>query len=145
MKAIKNIRLRNYNYSTNSYYFVTILTNYRRPYLVQDLYELVNTAIQELNELEGVKVDYAVVISNHIHLILILNNCPMKLGEIVRRLKAKTSQKAGLKLWQPNYYEHVIRHDQALSRIRQYIINNPHVEQIKFRDFYDSNKPDHRA
>ena len=140
MKAIKNIRLRNYDYSTNGYYFVTVLTNYRRPYLAKDLYELVNTAIQELNELEGVKVDYAVVMSNHIHLILILINCPFKLGEIVRRLKAKTSRKAGFKLWQPNYYEHVIRHDRALSRIRQYIINNPHVEQIEFRDFYDNNK-----
>ena len=145
MKAIKNIRLRNYNYSTNGYYFVTILTNYRRPYLVQDLYELVNTTIQELNELEGIKVDYAVVMSDHIHLILILNNCPLKLGEIVRRLKAKTSQKAGLKLWQPNYYEHVIRHDRALSRIWQYIIDNPHVGQIEFRDFYDSNKPDYKT
>ena len=101
--------------------------------------------IQELNELEGVRVDYAVVMSNHIHLILILSDCPLKLGEIVRRLKAKTSQKAGLKLWQPNYYEHVIRHDQALSRIRQYVINNPHVEQIEFRDFYDSNKPDRKT
>jgi REP element-mobilizing transposase RayT len=140
MKAIKNIRLRNYDYSINGYYFVTVLTNYRRPYLVQDLYELVNIAIQELNELEGVKVDYAVVMSNHIHLILILSDCPLELGEIVRRLKAKTSQKAGLKLWQPNYYEHVIRHDLALSRIRQYIINNPHVEQIEFRNFYDSNR-----
>ena len=140
MKAIKNIRLRNYNYSTNGYYFVTVLTNYRRPYLANNLYELVNTAIQELNELEGVKVDYSVVMSDHIHLILILNNCPLTLGEIVRRLKAKTTRKAGLKLWQPNYYEHVIRHDQALSRIRQYIINNPHVEQIEFRNFYDSNK-----
>ena len=99
MKAIKNIRLRNYDYSINGYYFVTVLTNYRRPYLVQDLYELVNIAIQELNELEGVKVDYAVVMSNHIHLILILNDCPLKLGEIVRSLKAKTSRKAGLKLW----------------------------------------------
>ena len=140
MNAIKNIRLRNHDYSTNGYYFVTVLTNYRRPYLTKNLYKLINTAIQELNELEGVKVDYAVVMSNHIHLILILNNSPLKLGEIVRRLKAKTSQKAGLKLWQPNYYEHVIRHDQALSRIRQYIVNNPHVEQIEFRDFYDSNK-----
>lgn len=139
MKAIKNIRLRNYDYSTNGYYFVTVLTNYRRPYLAQDLYELVNTTIEGLNELEGVKVDYAVVMSNHIHLILILNNCSLKLGEIVRRLKAKTSRKAGLKLWQPNYYEHVIRHDQALAQIRQYIINNPHVEQIEFKDFYDSN------
>ncbi len=138
MKTIKNIRLKNYNYSTNGYYFVTVLTNYRRPYLAKDLYELVNAAIQELNELEGVKVDYAVVMSDHIHLILILNNCPLKLGEIVRRLKAKTSRKAGLKLWQPNYYEHVIRHDRALSRIRQYIIDNPHVEQIEFRDFYNN-------
>ncbi len=141
MNAIKSIRLRNHDYSTNGYYFVTVLTNYRRPYLTKNLYKLINTAIQELNELEGVKVDYAVMMSNHIHLILILNNSPLKLGETVRRLKAKTSQKAGLKLWQPNYYEHVIRHDQALSRIRQYIVNNPHVEQIEFRDFYDSNKP----
>jgi putative transposase len=145
MKTIKNIRLRNYSYSTNGYYFVTVLTNYRRPYLTKDLYELVSTAIQGLNELEGVKVDYAVVMSDHIHLILILNNCPLKLGEIVRRLKGKTSRKAGLKLWQPNYYEHVIRHDQALSRIRQYIINNPHVEQIEFKDFYDSNKSHRKA
>ena len=141
MNAIKNIRLRNHDYSTNGYYFVTVLTNYRRPYLTQNLYRLVNVAIKELNKLDGVKVDYAVVMSNHIHLILILNNSPLRLGEIVRRLKAKTSQKAGLKLWQPNYYEHVIRHDQALSRIRQYIVNNPHIEQIEFRDFYDSNKP----
>lgn len=145
MKAIKNIRLRNHDYSTNGYYFVTVLTNYRRPYLTKNLYKLVNAAIQELNELEGVKVDHAVVMSNHIHLILILNNSPLKLGEIVRRLKAKTSQKAGLTLWQPNYYEHVIRHDQALSRIRQYVINNPHAEQIEFRDFYDSNKPDRKT
>ncbi len=140
MKAIKNIRLRNYDYSTNGYYFVTVLTNHRRPYLTKNLYKLVNAAIKELNKLDGVKVDYSVVMSNHIHLILILSNCPLKLGEIVRRLKAKTSQKAGLKLWQPNYYEHVIRHDQALARIRQYVINNPHAKQIEFRDFYDSNR-----
>ena len=139
MKTIKNIRLKNYNYSTNGYYFVTVLTNYWRPYLTKNLYKLVNAVIQELNKLDGVKVDYSVVMSNHIHLILILNNCPLKLGEIIRRLEAKTSRKVGLKLWQPNYYEHVIRHDQALLRIRQYIINNPHVEQIEFRDFYDSN------
>ena len=145
MKVIKNICLRNYNYSTNGHYFVTVLTNYRRPHLVKNLHELVNTTIQELNELEGVKVDCSVVMSNHIHLILILNNCPLKLGEIVRRLKAKTSRKAGLKLWHPNYYEHVIRHDRALSRIRQYIINNPHVEQVEFRDFYDSNRSHYKA
>ncbi len=28
-------------------------------------------------------------------------------------------------LWQHNYYEHIIRNDTELTRIRQYIINNP--------------------
>lgn len=29
------------------------------------------------------------------------------------------------KLWQRNYYEHVVRNDDDLLKIRQYIINNP--------------------
>ena len=29
------------------------------------------------------------------------------------------------RLWQRNYYEHIIRDDQSLNRIRQYILNNP--------------------
>ena len=82
MKSIKNIRLSNYDYSTNGYYFVTVLTNYRRPYLTKNLYKLVNAAIQELNKLDGVKVDYSVVMPNHIHLILVLSDSPLKLGEI---------------------------------------------------------------
>lgn len=28
-------------------------------------------------------------------------------------------------VWQRNYYEHVIRHDDEFNRIREYIINNP--------------------
>ncbi len=27
--------------------------------------------------------------------------------------------------WQPNYYEHIIRNEKELSRIREYIQNNP--------------------
>jgi len=29
------------------------------------------------------------------------------------------------RLWQRNYYEHIIRDEAALDRIRQYIVNNP--------------------
>jgi hypothetical protein len=29
------------------------------------------------------------------------------------------------KFWQNNYYEHVIRNDDEMSRIRQYIVDNP--------------------
>ena len=72
----------------------------------------------------------------HIHLILILEQCEFKLGEVVRRLKAVTSKQSGIKLWQPNYYEHVIRNERALGKIREYIINNPLAERIEFTQFY---------
>jgi REP element-mobilizing transposase RayT len=29
------------------------------------------------------------------------------------------------KLWQRNYYEHIIRNENELNRIREYIANNP--------------------
>ncbi len=31
----------------------------------------------------------------------------------------------GISVWQRNYYEHIIRDDMELNRIRQYIIENP--------------------
>ena len=31
----------------------------------------------------------------------------------------------GVKLWQRNYYEHVIRNDRDLDRVREYIAANP--------------------
>ncbi|MBL7074911.1 hypothetical protein ISS37_06705 [candidate division KSB1 bacterium] len=40
------------------------------------------------------------------------------------------------KLWQRNYYEHVIRNEDELNRIREYIINNP------LRWEYDRDNPD---
>ena len=31
----------------------------------------------------------------------------------------------GVSIWQRNYFEHVIRNEQSLNRIRQYILDNP--------------------
>lgn len=31
------------------------------------------------------------------------------------------------KLWQRNYYEHVIRHENSLAKIREYIVANPRI------------------
>jgi REP element-mobilizing transposase RayT len=35
------------------------------------------------------------------------------------------NQTPGAALWQRNYYEHIIRNDDDLRRIRAYICNNP--------------------
>jgi REP element-mobilizing transposase RayT len=69
-------------------------------------------------------------------MVLILKNCELKLAEIVRRLKAEVTKQVGFRLWQPNYYEHVIRNELALAKIREYIKNNPLAEEIELKRFY---------
>lgn len=61
----------------------------------------------------------------------VMNHAPT-VGYIVRAFKARctyaVNQKrdtSGLPLWQRNYYEHIIRNEPELNKIREYIINNP--------------------
>ena len=49
---------------------------------------------------------------------LVANKC-------LELFKSKHPDKLMGKLWQRNYYEHIIRDEQALDNIRQYIIDNP--------------------
>jgi REP element-mobilizing transposase RayT len=57
---------------------------------------------------------------------------PGSLGAIIQNFKSISARKInqircmrGSPLWQRNYYEHIIRHDGELNRIRQYISDNP--------------------
>jgi REP element-mobilizing transposase RayT len=61
----------------------------------------------------------------------------MSLGDVVHRFKTMTTKRYadGVKqlgwppfrgrLWQRNYYEHIIRNEESLNRIREYIAANP--------------------
>lgn len=136
MRGIKNIRLKNYDYGSSGYYFITIVSKLRKNIFV-DKKGLIERELLNLTEqINGLNIDYFVIMPNHIHLILILEESGLKLGEIIRRFKAKISYSTGENIWQPNYYEHVIRNDKALNKIREYIITNPDAELLKFDEFY---------
>ncbi|SEH76811.1 hypothetical protein SAMN02927937_01313, partial [Paenimyroides aquimaris] len=55
------------------------------------------------------------------------------IGAIVRGYKSSVTKQinllcafdAPIKLWQRNYYDHIIRNEQSYQRISEYIINNP--------------------
>jgi putative transposase len=49
----------------------------------------------------------------------------MTINEYIRNVKQNKWQPFDGKLWQRNYYEHIIRNEDELNRIRKYIINNP--------------------
>ncbi len=99
-------------------------------------------------------LDAFVVMPNHVHGIVIIidrtvgaknfsplprkdakvrtpNRSPSKtIGSIVRGFKIGVTKwfresRVTEKVWQRNYYEHIIRDEEALSRIRQYVNNNP--------------------
>ncbi|MEN6336146.1 MAG: transposase [Phycisphaerales bacterium] len=75
------------------------------------------------------------------------NPSRLSLSDVVHRFKSLTTNRyaEGVRhhdwspfpgrLWQRNYYEHIIRNDVALSRILQYIADNP------ARWAFDSNNP----
>ncbi|MFA5701239.1 MAG: transposase [Desulfuromonas sp.] len=91
-----------------------------------------------------VTLDQFIVMPNHIHGIIIIthpvgakNFSPMPkcgtsrtIGSIIRGFKIGVTKWAkGYtdmdKVWQRNYYEHIIRNDDDLRMIREYIQHNP--------------------
>ena len=91
-------------------------------------------------------LDAFVVMPNHVHGVVIIKESnvgatggsPIRrgprqrsLGSFLSGFKSATTKRindlrrtSGL-VWQRNYYEHVIRNEQSLRRIREYIANNP--------------------
>ena len=136
MVRIKQIRLKQYNYKSDGYYFVTTVCDLRQN-LLKDNEQQIEKELKNLEEkTAGLSLDYFVVMPNHVHIIFILQNSSLHLGEIVRRFKAKASHSFQKNVWQPNYYEHVIRNEKALEKIRDYIIHNPQELLLKFDQFY---------
>ena len=45
--------------------------------------------------------------------------------EYIRGVKNKKWTRFNGKLWQRNYWEHIIRNENAYQQIAQYIVNNP--------------------
>jgi len=168
----KSIRLKEYDYSFPGWYYVTLCA-YNRTNLFGKVIngkmilndsgkiakdEWLNTKQIRIN----VELDYYVIMPNHLHGIIIieqsinsrgeLNSLPANntghiqyaptndkfkspsqtLGAIVRGFKSSVTKKIreisgdpGLKVWQSNYYEHIIRNELDLHNIRQYIEHNP--------------------
>src|SRR5579884_1647362 len=142
----RSIRLKDRDYSLAGSYFVTICTNGRAC-----LFGEVGSGGMTLNAggltveacwqqlavwYENISLDVYIIMPDHIHGIIGIDesNSQINLGNIIGRFKSHSTHVymqgmqqhnwtpfAG-KLWQRNYYERIIRHDDELQSIRQYII-----------------------
>ena len=140
----KSIRLPGFDYSQAGAYFVTICSNQRRCLFGEILdYRMEANAVGLLiaacwlrlgDDYPFIALDTWVLMPNHLHAIIWLgsNNPSRKpLSQIVASFKAMSTSKVrkafgnNIKLWQRGYFEHIIRNDDDLFRIREYIVGNP--------------------
>jgi len=168
----KQIRLKNYDYSLNGYYFITVCSMDRKNIFG----EIINNedsvgangcwpdnnikiklnrfgliVDEELKNTENIrheiKLGQYAIMPNHLHCIIIINRAasqpPLQTtSNIINRKQTLSSFVSGFKsvvtkrinilrgtpkkpVWQRSYYDHIIRSNKSLKRIREYISGNP--------------------
>lgn len=146
----KLLRLKDYDYSQPGYYFVTICSNDKSnlfgeivgaddaahtPVMqANHIGKIVYKCWDKINEIyEHVKTDEFCLMPNHFHGIIVINENSVQsylpLQKIIQGFKSVTTRSCYQfqhpVIWQRGYYEHIIRNEQDLLTIKEYIVNNP--------------------
>src|SRR5574344_1284299 len=149
-----SIRLKGYDYSQAGLYFVTICLQDRlclfgkiedEKMILNDVGLMIERQWTDLiNRFDNVRLYNFVIMPNHFHAIIeivVKENINMSLKkktldeiigdfesivtlEYIRGVKDYNWQPFNKRLWQRNYYEHIIRNEQSYNTIYNYIINN---------------------
>lgn len=154
IKHRKPNRLKGYDYSNAGWYYVTICTHNHKSYfgkvtngkmVLNSLGIIAKEYWEKIKSLhKNIELDYFVIMPNHIHGIIILNNAvgdakfasptdrtKMELSKIIQQFKRAVTikNKAFIKYsnfkWQRSFYDRIIRNDYELYNIRKYIKQNP--------------------
>jgi REP element-mobilizing transposase RayT len=146
-------RLRDYDYSRDGYYFITICTGDRKEFFgdireakidLNRYGEIVDQCWRDLpKHYPNCSLDSFVIMPNHVHGIIVIDNGNVvgnglkpfpthRLSEMIRGFKTFSSRKINEEIkisnkfrWQKSFYDHIIRNDKSLENLRQYIMYNP--------------------
>ena len=144
----KNLRLKDYDYTQQGLYFITICINNREKYFgdianhiltLNNAGEMIARSWLELeNQFPFIGFHEYIIMPNHFHgIIEIKDQSPIHLGDIIGAFKSITTnhyikgvhekewQSFEKRFWQRNYYEHVIRDEKSYLKLSEYIQNNP--------------------
>ncbi len=143
----KNIRLKDFDYSKNGYYFITICT-YKRQKLFGEIVgetlcgrpgKMIEKWLLEIqNKFADVKICDYVIMPDHLHFIISKSGDhtgsplrdivgwfkTMTTNEYIQKVKELEYEEFYQKIWQRGYYEHVIRDEKDYMVKTEYIMNN---------------------
>lgn len=153
LQTRKPNRLKNYNYSQNGAYFITICTKDRKHILSKIEIEpttvgnavlgipsvkllkygkITDKIISQINCFyDEIKIDKYIIMPNHLHLIISINNNGASrtthptISDYIRTIKRFINQEIGYNIWQKSFYDHIIRDKYDYQTRWQYIDDNP--------------------
>ena len=154
----ESMRLKDYDYAQDGYYFVTICAENKIEYfgkiidgkiVLNEIGKIVNQCWLEIpKHFPDVLLDEHIIMPNHIHGVIAIenNNCVVgnenfrslrgwhgaksrSLSSIIRGFKIGVTKWCCQNnydfVWQKSFYDHVIRNEKSLDKIRKYIVENP--------------------
>ena len=139
MKFHKRRRLKNYDFASNGAYFITFCTFEKlnrfwtkdvfpndAEYQFNDCGMIMQRAIEQIPAFyPSVSVDHYVIMPNHVHLILVLNDSDVSVSTIIRHLKSAVTKEYGAPIFQRSFHDHIIRDFSDYEMIWNYIEDNP--------------------
>jgi REP element-mobilizing transposase RayT len=143
VKFRKSTRLENYNYQNNGAYFVTVCTVLNKGLIGEKEKEILKDELKAIeSRFDGVMVDYYAIMPDHLHVILVFHKAEVGLPRVIQAFKSLTTRRLkkeghkGRAFWQRNYYEHIIRDEKTLQKIRTYIQENPMADRLDIEEIY---------
>ncbi|MBL8161974.1 MAG: transposase [Anaerolineae bacterium] len=145
--ARKSPRLQGFDYASEGAYFITICVQNRMHLFgtVRDDKMHLNSAgemvvtrwLEIAARYPHVDLDAFVIMPNHLHGIVLLEQQDVGLTQIIQWFKIVTTNRfiqghrqhgwenfTG-KLWQRSFHDHIVRSEVELNRIREYVMHNP--------------------
>jgi putative transposase len=147
----KSTRLKEYDYSQFGFYFITICLKERKEFfskvidgkiILTEFGKIVEDILIELPKYYNIEIDSYIIMPDHIHIIIVVDNDPTReknistkiktLSDVIGKFKSYSTKRIRTQLkgtqdfnWQKSFYDRIIRSEKELYQIRKYIEENP--------------------
>ena len=126
----KRPRITGFSYIGFHRYSLTICTKHRKSLFTDaDTVDAVLTTIRQSAKTRDFALFAYCFMPDHVHLVVSALSESADLQKFVANWKQLSGfghkQKTGESLWQPSYFDHVLRDDEETSRAVRYVLENP--------------------
>lgn len=126
----KHVRLSRKNYVGLGAYFVTICCDRKDRLLTgTNVGEWIVSILVTIATKQSFEVAAYCAMPNHLHVLVLGKSVDSDLVKFISSFKQRTGfeyqKRAGRRLWQPKYFEHIVRSAEDLEAVALYIWNNP--------------------